>query len=170
MNSRSRSYRKLGAAAAAVGVLAAIAVPSLADHGLPHPELLGRGTFIDKVSVAVRNKQFRRRPEWVFVKDSSDIVVLRITIEAGGVAPWHNHTGVGFLTNLGPGVLTNYLGDDCEPRLFYPGDAFIDPGHDELHAVRNDSNQEIVILATFVGIEDAPVLPEPAPEACAHVL
>lgn len=72
--------------------------------------------------------------------------------------------------NLGPGTLTNFLGDDCEPRLFYPGDAFIDSGFGDLHAVRNDSNQEVVILATFVATEGPPVIPEDAPAGCEHVL
>lgn len=79
---------------------------------------------------------------------------------AGACAPWHNHEGVGFLVNLGPGVLTNFVGESCEPRLFYPGDAFVDPGYGDLHAVRNDSDQEIVIVATFVATEGPPVIPE----------
>ena len=68
--------------------------------------------------------------------------------------------------NLGPGVLTNFIGEDCEPRLFYPGDAFVDPGHGELHAVRNDSAEDIVLLATFLGVENGPVTPEPEPGDC----
>jgi hypothetical protein len=106
----------------------------------------------------------------VQIRDASDLVVLRITIEAGGIAPWHGHTGTGFLMNLGPGTLTNYLGEECEPRLFYPNDAFIDPGHGELHAVRNDSEQEVVILATFLGVEDEPVISEPEPSSCSGIL
>jgi quercetin dioxygenase-like cupin family protein len=157
-------------AAVVAGVLGAgaciAAVPLWADHGLPHPELLGRGTFIDDVGLTVRNKIAGRGTGVVHMQDSSDLVVLRISIQAGGIAPWHGHTGVGFLVNLGPGVVTNYVGEDCEPRQFYPGDAFVDPGHGDLHAVRNDSNAEVVILATFLGVEGAPVIPEPGPSHC----
>ena len=173
MFSRKIEPRRCAVAAAMVlGItsLVAITVPSLADHGLPHPELLGRGTFLDDVGITVRNKVAGRATSVVQMSDSSDLVVLRITIEAGGIAPWHNHTGVGFLVNLGPGVLTNYLGEDCVPRQFIPGDAFVDPGHGDLHAVRNDSNEDVVILATFLGVEGPPVIPEPAPMACGTVL
>lgn len=163
-----RSAVALGALT--TGVLLATSMPSKADHGLPHPELLGHGTFLDDIGMTVRNKVLGRKTHVVQMQGASDVFVLRISIEAGGIAPWHNHEGVGFLVNLGPGILTNYLGDDCEPRLFYPGDAFIDPGHGDLHAVRNDSNQEVVIVATFVATAGPPVIPETAPDECGHIL
>lgn len=147
-----------------------MAVATKADHSLPHPELLGHGTFQDDVSMTLRNKILGRRPDAVQMSNASDLFVLRISIEAGGVAPWHNHEGIGFLVNLGPGVLTNFLGESCEPRLFYPGDAFVDPGHGNLHAVRNDSDHEIVILATFVATSGPPVIPENPPVECSGAL
>ena len=173
INRYSKSIRRY--AVACMGFLAIAAflgssIPSKADHGLPHPELLGHGTFLDDVGMTLRNKVLGRQTHVVQMKGAKDLFVLRITIEAGGIAPWHNHEGVGFLVNLGPGVLTNYLGEDCEPRLFYPGDAFIDPGHGDFHAVRNDSDQEIVILATFVATDGPPVIPETAPDECGHIL
>jgi len=143
-----------------------VALPSFADHGFPHVEQLARGTFFDDVRLNVRNKVLGGATHVVQMKDASDLVVLRITIEAGGVAPWHGHTGTGFLVNLGPGTLTNYIGDECLPRQFYPGDAFVDPGHGDLHAVRNDSPEDVVLIATFLGVEGAPVTPEPEPESC----
>ena len=143
-----------------------VASPSLADHGLPHLEQLARGTFLDDVRLLVRNKVTGGDKHVVQINDASDIVVLRITIEAGGVAPWHGHTGTGFLVNLGPGTLTNFVGEDCSPRLFYPGDAFVDPGHGDLHAVRNDSAEEVELIITFVGVEGNVVTPEPQPDSC----
>lgn len=169
MNRTTKGIGAVGGGIMAAALLA-VAIPSKADHGLPHPELLGHGTFLDDVSMTLRNKILGRRTHVVQMKGASDLFVLRISIEAGGVAPWHNHEGVGFLVNLGPGVLTNFLGEDCEARLFYPGDAFIDPGHGDLHAVRNDSDQEIVILATFVATDGPPVIPESPPAECGHVL
>lgn len=158
------------ATTAAIVIFAAfagmLAVPSLADHGLPHVEQLARGTFIDDVRMNVRNKILGGATHVVQIKDASDLVVLRITIEAGGIAPWHGHTGSGFLVNLGPGTLTNYIGEECLPRQFRPGDAFVDPGHGDLHAVRNDSEEDVVLIATFLGVEGAPVTPEPEPVSC----
>lgn len=168
----NRAKKCIGTAVASIAATAllGIALVSKADHGLPHPELLGQGTFLDGVSVTLRNKIMGRRSHAVQMSNASDLFVLRISIEAGGIAPWHNHEGVGFLVNLGPGVLTNFLGESCEPRLFYPGEAFVDPGHGDLHAVRNDSDQEIVILATFVATSGPPVIPENPPVECSGIL
>lgn len=168
----NRTKKRIGAAVAGIAATALLgmAVSTKADHGLPHPELLGHGTFLDDVSMTLRNKILGRGTHAVQMSNASDLFVLRIFIEAGGIAPWHNHEGIGFLVNLGPGVLTNFLGESCEPRLFYPGDAFIDPGHGNLHAVRNDSDQEIVILATFVATSGPPVIPENPPVECSGVL
>jgi quercetin dioxygenase-like cupin family protein len=144
--------------AAAVTLLSGIAFGARADHGLPHPELLGRGTFVEDVSAQFRVKGHTGGTEVLKISDSSDMVVLRISIEAGGIAPWHTHEGTGLLINLGPGTLTNTVGEDCEAHVYLPGDALVDPGHGDLHAVRNDSDQELVLLAVFLGVETAPVI------------
>ena len=172
MNTKSRLQSRCTAVAAAIltTTFLATSTPSNADHGLPHPELLGHGMFLDDIGLTLRNKVHGHQTHVVQMQGVSDLFVLRITIEAGGIAPWHNHEGVGFLVNLGPGVLTNYLGEDCEPRDFYPGEAFIDPGHGDFHAVRNDSDQDIVILATFVATEGPPVIPADSPDECGDIL
>lgn len=157
--------------AVAAIVLITVNVPTMADHGLPHPQLLASGTFLDEIGMTVTNKIAGRATQAVQMRGGSSLFVLQISIEAGGIAPWHNHNGIGFLVNLGPGYLTNYLGADCEPRLIYPGEAFVDPGHGNLHAVRNDSNEEVVLLATFVVSEGPPVIGGvPEPDNCGHIL
>jgi quercetin dioxygenase-like cupin family protein len=152
--------------AVALAALAMGAQPSAADHGLPHVEPLARGTFLDDVAVQVRSRVIGAGTRVLNLRDASDLVVLRVTIEPGGIAPWHGHSGTGLLVNMGPGTLTNMLSDECIPRQFYPGEAFIDPGHGVAHAVRNDSSEEVVLFAIFVGVEGAPVDPEPGPEPC----
>jgi quercetin dioxygenase-like cupin family protein len=152
--------------AVALAALAMGAQPSAADHGLPHVELLARGSFFDDVAVQVRSRAIGAGARVLNLRDASDLVVLRVTIEPGGIAPWHGHSGTGLLVNMGPGTLTNMLSDECIPRQFYPGEAFIDPGHGVAHAVRNDSSEEVVLFAIFVGVEGAPVDPEPGPEPC----
>ena len=142
------------------------APPVAADHGLPHVEQISRGTFFDsQVAVKVRAKGLTNT-EVTHVADASDVVVLRITIEPGGFAPWHTHSGTGFLVNIGPGSLTNVVGDECDERVYHPGYAFMDPGHGEFHAARNLSNEDVVLIATFVGVQGAPVTPAPGPDRC----
>ncbi|HSN70653.1 MAG TPA: hypothetical protein VLT59_04055 [Steroidobacteraceae bacterium] len=149
-----------GPALSALMVLAISPTAALADHGLPHVEQLARGQFFDDVAATFRAK-IGRSTTAVNLRDASDLVVLRITIAAGGYGPWHTHSGTGFLVNLGPGTLTNVIGKDCTPRLYYPGEAFVDPGVGALHAVRNDSDQDVVLIAVFFGVEDGPVTPVP---------
>ena len=157
----SRRWQRMSVGA----FMALAALSAAAEHGLPHAELLGRGTFIDDVSATLKVKGTDGATQVLRRKNASDMVVLRITIQAGGIAPWHTHVGPGTLINLGPGTLTN-VGDDCMPRAYIPGDAFVDPGIGEPHAARNDSTEEVVLLAVFYGIEGNPVLPTAGPEEC----
>jgi quercetin dioxygenase-like cupin family protein len=132
----------------------------------PVVEPLSRGTFFDsQVAVTVREKGIANT-EVTHLADASDVVVLRITIAPGGSAGWHTHTGTGFLVNIGPGTLTNVIGDDCIRREHYPGHAFLDPGHGDVHAARNLSDEDVVLIATFVGVQGAPVTPVTGPDFC----
>jgi len=152
----------------AVGLLCAVcgAMPVAAQNSLPVVEAISRGTFFDsQVAVTVRAKGVTST-DVTHVDDASDVVVLRITIEPGGLAPWHTHSGTGFLVNMGPGTLTNVIGDDCVEQDYYPGHAFIDPGHGEFHAARNLSDEDVVLIATFVGVPGSPVTPAPGPHTC----
>jgi quercetin dioxygenase-like cupin family protein len=149
-----------GLTALAIGVL-----PSAADHGLPHPELFARGEFSDDVGATVKVKLDGRGTRVINLRDASDLVVLKITIEAGGIAPWHAHSGPGLLVNAGPGTFTSVISDDCTPRDYKTGQAFVDPGGRTLHAGRNDSDHEVVLYAVFLGTEGPPVLPAPKPPA-----
>ena len=155
-------------ALALIALLAGGAVaPSVsADHGFPHVEVVAMGTFADDVSAMFTTKGPGNGTTVIKLKNASDMVVLQIDIEPGGVGPWHTHTGTGMLINQGPGILTNAVGDDCDPYDYMPGDAFIDPGDGELHAVRNDSADAVRVLAVFFGVDGPPVSPGEAPDEC----
>jgi quercetin dioxygenase-like cupin family protein len=147
-----------------VGTIAA--PPALADHGFPHVSVLGQGTFVEDVSANFKLKGIGKGTTVLKLKDASDMMVLHITIEPGGIAPWHTHTGTGMLINLGPGVVTNAVGDDCEPHYYLAKDAFVDPGDGELHAVRNDSDDPVELIAVFYGVDGPPVTSGEAPHDC----
>lgn len=150
-------------AGTACGILGAMPV---AAQSAPVVVPLSRGTFIDeRVAVQVRSKGLTKT-DVTHIRDASDVMVLQITIAPGGAAGWHTHSGTGFLVNAGPGTLTNVIGDDCMVREYGPGDAFLDPGHNEVHAARNLSDQNVVLIATFIGVQGGPVTPAPGPDFC----
>jgi quercetin dioxygenase-like cupin family protein len=152
----------LAAATLAVGVL-----PSAANHGVPHAVPLARGSFAhDDVGAKIKVKLDGRRTDVIDLKDASDLVFLEITIHDGAQAPWHTHSGPAFLVNNGPGTLTSILSDDCTPRHYGPGEALVDPGQGTLHAAFNDSGQDLVVYAVFLGVDNGPVLPTEPPADC----
>lgn len=151
----------LGVLTLTVGVL-----PSAADHGLPHPVPLARGSFDDAVAAQVRVKLDNQRTHAINVKDASDVVFLEITIHDGARVPWHAHSGPGLLVNKGPGTLSSVFGDDCVVREYGPGQAFVDHGGGTLHAAFNDSGSDLVVYAVFLGVDNGPVLPADPPPDC----
>ena len=100
------------------------------------------------------------------VCDDPAINAYRVTFQAGTRTAWHTHTGTGMLINLGPGMVTNAVGDDCEPHYYLANEAFVDPGDGELHAVRNDSDDPVELIAVFYGVDGPPVTPGEAPHDC----
>jgi len=162
----SRRSGLIAAGALSLALFGASGV-AIADHGLPHVEILGNGSFVEDVSASFKVKGLPGGTQVLKLKDASDMVVLRVTIEPGGIGPWHTHSGTGMLINLGPGIVTNVVGDDCDPHIYMPNDAFVDPGDGELHAIRNDSAQEVELLIVFFGVDGPPALPVPGgPDEC----
>jgi quercetin dioxygenase-like cupin family protein len=155
------------AATVVVSKSAAIERPTM-DHGAPHPTLLARGPFLDQVSTLIRVKPDGEPVQIMNVLDASEIVLLRILIEPGVTAPWHAHWGPGLIVNAGPGTLRTVSSHDCLVRELPPGSAIIDQGGDHLHAARNDSNQDVVLYVTFLGVPpgQSPVVPAPPPPGC----
>lgn len=169
----ARACHRLRTIAAVGSLTLGLAGPASADHGLPHLEILARGTFLDEVSTTIKLKGLDRGTQVFKYADASDMMVLRVTIEAGGVAPWHTHVGTGLLINNGPGTVTNLVGDECMPRVFLPGDAFVDPGDGELHGVLNESEEDVELIIVFFGIEEGqgPVVSTGGvgPEGCINI-
>ncbi|HMB48159.1 MAG TPA: hypothetical protein VKN63_07780 [Afifellaceae bacterium] len=166
-SSAGRSYGRSRAVVLVTLLTGIITMPPvLADHGFPHVNVLGQGTFIEDVSASFKAKGIGESTTVIKLKDASDMLVLHISIEPGGIAPWHTHTGTGMLINLGPGMVTNAVGDDCEPHYYLANEAFVDPGDGELHAVRNDSDDPVELIAVFYGVDGPPVTPGEAPHDC----
>jgi quercetin dioxygenase-like cupin family protein len=138
------------------------------NHGAPHPTLLARGPFLDQVAAHIRVMADGKPMQVMNVPNASEIVLLQILIEPGVTAPWHSHWGPGLIINAGPGTLRTVDSNDCIVRELPPGSAIVDQGGAVLHAARNDSNQDVVLYVTFLGVPPGqpPVVPAAPPPGC----
>lgn len=115
---------------------------------------LGQGTMTDPLRITVA--------------PPSQLTVQTVTIEPGGVAPWHTHPG--FENSVvAAGQLTLTIAGDpgCAPRHLGPGQAFDVPAG-TAHTARNDGTVPVQLVVTYLGSPPgaALVMPVPRPAGC----
>ena len=147
-NEGSPTSAKAGSTGAAVMDV----VPPLPIASEP---LTQRHEFTDDVAVQVRLKPSGRSREVVNIDDASRMAVVRFTIQPGVRFPWHSHPGL-VMVAVTRGDLVFVYGDDCVQRRYPAGTAFIDPGFGNVHYAFNPTGGELVIVATFLGVPEAP--------------
>lgn len=78
---------------------------------------------------------------WQKTKGSSDVYVQNNVWQPGGSTGWHTHPGHSVIV-VTAGKVTAYEGDDrsCTPTIYERGMAFVDPGGDHVHLLRNEGN------------------------------
>jgi uncharacterized cupin superfamily protein len=78
----------------------------------------------------------------------SDIYVQSNVWAPGGSTGWHSHPGHS-LVIVTAGTVTNYEGHDpaCKPHVYKTGMAFVDPGGDHIHILRNEGAVEARTIA-----------------------
>ena len=91
----------------------------------------------------------------VELDDASTAILAEATWEEGARSGWHRHPGMS-IVQMVEGEIEHVMEDDCVPRTYSAGDAWIDPGH--VH--RADSEDGAFAYVTFLGIPDG----EPATE------
>ena len=130
--------------------------------------LTQRHQFTDDVSIQVRLKPSGRSRAVVNIDEASRMAVVKFTIQPGVRFPWHSHPGL-VMVAVTQGELVFVYGDDCVQRRYPAGTAFVDPGFGNVHYAFNPTGGELVIVATFLGVPDAPTaLTNPAsPEEAA---
>jgi quercetin dioxygenase-like cupin family protein len=81
-------------------------------------------------------------------KGLSEIYVQSNVWEPGGSTGWHSHRGQSLII-VTAGTVTNYEGHDpaCKPHVYKTGMAFVDPGGDHIHILRNESVVEARTIA-----------------------
>jgi quercetin dioxygenase-like cupin family protein len=149
--------RKRGAALAAAALIAVLLIganvlPSAAQGPTPvsPPEVLtGRAVFTDNVDLKFKIKLDGKKTDVVNLKDPSHTATARFTLDAGDQFPWHTHPGP-VVVNVFQGNLTYVAADDCVPRDYPAGTAFIDAGGDHVHTAFATTGPT-VLVATFFG-------------------
>jgi quercetin dioxygenase-like cupin family protein len=128
--------------------------------------LTPRSVFVDDVGLKFMIKQDGRATDVVGVKDPSWTVVVRYTVQPGAQFPWHSHAGP-VVVNLVSGALTYVGAEDCVPRTYAAGQAFVDPGQGHVHTAFNPTNAPTVFVATFFDAPaEGPLLIPAPPGGC----
>jgi quercetin dioxygenase-like cupin family protein len=93
---------------------------------------------------AEENSRLRRRE----TKGLSDVYVQGNVWAPGGSTGWHSHPGRSLII-VTAGTVTDYEGHDpdCKKHVYKTGMAFVDPGGDHVHILRNEGDVEATTIA-----------------------
>src|ERR1700749_5144292 len=85
---------------------------------------------------------------WQKTRGLSDLYVQSNVWAPGGTTGWHSHPGHSLII-VTAGTVTNYEGHDpaCKPHVYKTGMAFVDPGGDHIHILRNEGTVEAKTIA-----------------------
>ena len=95
-------------------------------------------------------------PPWLslqLTKGSSDLYVQNNVWQPGASTGWHSHPGHSLII-VTAGTLTDYEGSDptCKPTAYKRGMAFVYPGSDHVHNIRNETGA----VATTIAVQLIP--------------
>lgn len=116
---------------------------------------LGRLGEIDTFNQLVQQGM----PPWLSIqktKGLSDLYVQNNVWQPGGSTGWHSHPGHSLII-VTSGSLTDYESDSpgCAPVVYTKGMAFVDPGGDHVHNIRNETSQVATNMAVQLIPADA---------------
>ena len=97
--------------------------------------------------------------------DVREIRLVKFELAPGGAFPWHQHAGPVWVV-VTRGTLTFYSAA-CDVHPYPAGSAFFDPGN-LTHTARNEGDEPVEVIATFMFPADAGAasVPQPAPGSC----
>lgn len=163
---------------ASVTALAAIAasVLGVAPGAYAEPDPIGiqplteRHTFTDDVTAQITLTPDGLPQIPIDLDDGSNVLVVELTVQPGVMLPWHTHPALSFGA-ITEGEFVYIFADDCVERSFPAGTAFVDPGFGNVHMALNPSTEnETVVVATFIGAPDEGPLTLPVDEGEAAAL
>ena len=96
----------------------------------------------------------------------TNTVVADFTIGPNSSTGWHTHPGKTLVT-VKSGTFTVYHARECEPRVYQPGDAFVERSS-TVHVGRNETGSVVELGVVFfrVPIGGSPRIDQPQPEDC----
>ncbi|GAA3370088.1 cupin domain-containing protein [Streptomyces sannanensis] len=147
---RIRKAAVVASGVAALGLVpsAALATPGSGVSGT----VLAKGTSDGTLTVKAKGR--------------TDVVVRTITVQPGGSTGWHYHPGQ-LIAVVQSGALTRTL-DDCSVEVTPAGKSFIEPsGRHHVHIGRNLGTEPVVLYATYMVPEGAPLSVDAEAPDCA---
>jgi quercetin dioxygenase-like cupin family protein len=97
----------------------------------------------------------------------TNTIVADFTFGPNSATGWHTHPGKTLVT-VKSGTFTVYHAKDCEPRVYEPGDAFVELPS-TVHIGRNETGGVVELGVVFFGVPigGSPRIDQPQPEGCA---
>jgi quercetin dioxygenase-like cupin family protein len=143
----------------------------LATPATPPPDLtttiLAKSTFNQMLLTAKSHPASLWRVK-LKTHGASDFYVVDNKLAPNATTGWHSHPGPSLIFVVS-GTVTNYEGDGrtCTPHTYSAPSGFVDPGGDDVHMLRNDTNGPAETIAVqFLPQGAARRIDMPAPAGC----
>jgi quercetin dioxygenase-like cupin family protein len=96
----------------------------------------------------------------------TNTVVADFTFGPNSSTGWHTHPGKTLVT-VKSGTFTVYHAKDCAPRVYGPGDAFVEKPS-TVHVGRNETSSDVELGVVFFGVPIGgnPRIDQPQPANC----
>jgi len=138
-NGRGKTARTIVLASVAVaGLVTAVVRTAVATppSNIVSGTVLARASFL--VPTDIKIKVDDGREEVIHAPELQETVIQQIIIGPGGSTGWHSHPGPA-VAMIKAGALALFSSEDptCTPRIYLPGQAFVDHGQGHVHMARN---------------------------------
>jgi len=138
-NGRGKTARTIVLASVAVaGLVTAVVRTAVATppSNIVSGTVLARASFL--VPTDIKIKVDDGSQEVIHAPELQETVIQQIIIGPGGSTGWHSHPGPA-VAMIKAGALALFSSEDptCTPRIYLPGQAFVDHGQGHVHMARN---------------------------------
>jgi quercetin dioxygenase-like cupin family protein len=139
---------------AVAGLVTALVRTALATPGsnIVSATVLARASFVEPVDVKFKVNDGSE--EVIHAREAQETVIQQVIIGPGGSTGWHSHPGPA-VALIQSGALAVFSSDDptCTPRIYLPGEAFVDPGQGHVHLALNLSlSEDVEVWVTYFDV------------------